>query len=68
MGDRHDHSAKDWSTKDWVALDWVRGEINETLKLARQALEGHVDNPQDDSRPPVLPELYSSGAWHPDDC
>ena len=37
MGDRH----------DYVALEWVKGEIGETLKQARQALEAFVENPQD---------------------
>ena len=36
MGDRH----------DYVALEWVKGEIAETLKQARQALEAFVENPQ----------------------
>ncbi|WP_313241909.1 Hpt domain-containing protein [Stutzerimonas nitrititolerans] len=40
MGDRH----------DYVALEWVKGEIAETLKQARQALEAFVDNPQDSTR------------------
>ena len=40
MGDRH----------DYVALEWVKGEIAETLKQARQALEAFVENPQDASR------------------
>ncbi|MEB0079288.1 Hpt domain-containing protein [Pseudomonas sp. CCI3.2] len=35
MADRH----------DYVALEWVKGEIAETLKLARQALEAFVANP-----------------------
>ena len=35
MGDRH----------DYVALEWVKGEIGETLKQARQALEAFVENP-----------------------
>ncbi|AXO60163.1 response regulator [Pseudomonas sp. phDV1] len=40
MGDRH----------DYVALEWVKGEIGETLKQARQALEAFVENPQDPTR------------------
>ncbi|MDD1506427.1 Hpt domain-containing protein [Pseudomonas sp. CNPSo 3701] len=40
MGDRH----------DYVALEWVKGEIAETLKQARQALEAFVENPQDSTR------------------
>ncbi|WP_300656615.1 Hpt domain-containing protein, partial [Pseudomonas sp.] len=40
MGDRH----------DYVALEWVKGEIAETLKQARQALEAYVENPQDSTR------------------
>ncbi|MCW3147455.1 Hpt domain-containing protein [Stutzerimonas stutzeri] len=40
MGDRH----------DYVALEWVKGEIAETLKQARQALEAYVEAPQDSTR------------------
>jgi chemosensory pili system protein ChpA (sensor histidine kinase/response regulator) len=40
MGDRH----------DYVALEWVKGEIAETLKQARQALEAYVENPEDSTR------------------
>ncbi|MDH4565798.1 response regulator [Pseudomonas sp. BN414] len=40
MTDRH----------DYVALEWVKGEIAETLKQARQALEDFVENPQDPTR------------------
>ncbi|TBW07116.1 hybrid sensor histidine kinase/response regulator [Azotobacter chroococcum subsp. isscasi] len=40
MGDRH----------DYVALEWVKGEIAETLKQARHALEAFVESPQDLSR------------------
>ncbi|MBU2709503.1 Hpt domain-containing protein [Zooshikella harenae] len=40
MGDRH----------DYVALDWVKGEIEETLKQARQALEAYAENPQDSTK------------------
>ncbi|QUE89020.1 Hpt domain-containing protein [Pseudomonas sp. SCA2728.1_7] len=36
MGDRH----------DYVALEWVKGEIAETLKLAHQAIEAVLDDPQ----------------------
>jgi len=37
MADRH----------DYVALEWVKGEIAETLKQARQALEAFVAHPED---------------------
>ncbi|WP_285960248.1 Hpt domain-containing protein [Pseudomonas tohonis] len=40
MSDRH----------DYVALEWVKGEIAETLKQARQALEAFVENTQDPTR------------------
>lgn len=40
MGERH----------DYVALEWVKGEIAETLKQARQALEDYVEHPEDSSR------------------
>ncbi len=40
MTDRH----------DYLALDWVRGEIQETLNQAQQALEAFVDNPDDSTR------------------
>ena len=40
MSDRH----------DYLALDWVRGEIQETLNQAQQALEAFVDNPDDSTR------------------
>ncbi|TFB39951.1 Hpt domain-containing protein [Pseudomonas sp. F01002] len=36
MGDRH----------DYVALEWVKGEIAETLKVAHQAIEMLLDDPQ----------------------
>ncbi|EUB86740.1 Hpt domain-containing protein [Pseudomonas sp. GM30] len=36
MGDRH----------DYVALEWVKGEIAETLRLAHQAIETVLDDPQ----------------------
>lgn len=32
---------------DYVALEWVRGEIDETLNQARQALEAFADNRED---------------------
>ncbi|HCE41801.1 MAG: hybrid sensor histidine kinase/response regulator [Alcanivorax sp.] len=40
MSDRH----------DYLALDWVRGEIQETLNQAQQALEAFVENPNDSTR------------------
>ncbi|MFN3712287.1 MAG: Hpt domain-containing protein [Alcanivoracaceae bacterium] len=40
MTDRH----------DYLALDWVRGEIQETLNQAQQALEAYVENPDDSTR------------------
>ena len=40
MSDRH----------DYLALDWVRGEIQETLNQAQQALEAFVENPSDATR------------------
>lgn len=40
MSDRH----------DYLALDWVKGEIQETLNQAQQALEAYVENPEDSSR------------------
>jgi chemosensory pili system protein ChpA (sensor histidine kinase/response regulator) len=40
MGDRH----------DYVALEWVKGEIAETLKQARHALEEFVENPEDSTQ------------------
>ncbi|MFN3585874.1 MAG: Hpt domain-containing protein, partial [Moraxellaceae bacterium] len=40
MGDNH----------SFLALDWVKGEIEETLKQARQALEAYVENPEDATR------------------
>lgn len=33
--------------RNYAALDWVLGEIEETLKEARQALEAYVENPKD---------------------
>lgn len=40
MGDSH----------NFAALDWVLGEIEETLKQARQSLEAYVENPDDSTR------------------
>jgi len=37
-------------SRNYAALDWVVGEIGETLKQARQALEAYVENPQDSTR------------------
>ncbi|MES2918653.1 MAG: Hpt domain-containing protein [Pseudomonadota bacterium] len=34
----------------FLALDWVKGEIEETLKQARQALEAYVENPEDSAQ------------------
>ncbi|MCC2637758.1 MAG: chpA [Moraxellaceae bacterium] len=34
----------------FLALDWVKGEIEETLKQARQALEAFVENPEDNAQ------------------
>jgi chemosensory pili system protein ChpA (sensor histidine kinase/response regulator) len=36
--------------RDYVALEWVKGEIFDTLKQARQALEAFVDTPDDTTR------------------
>ncbi|GAB3112972.1 response regulator [Aestuariicella hydrocarbonica] len=36
--------------RNFAALDWVIGEIDETLKQARQSLEAYVENPQDSTR------------------
>lgn len=36
--------------QNFLALDWVKGEIDETLKQARQALEAYVENPEDSTR------------------
>jgi len=36
--------------QDYIALDWVKGEIEETLQQAQQALEDYVENPEDKSR------------------
>ena len=35
---------------DYLALDWVKGEIQETLNQAQQALEAYVENPDDTTR------------------
>ncbi|MEO1900683.1 MAG: Hpt domain-containing protein [Alcanivorax sp.] len=35
---------------DYLALDWVRGEIQETLNQAQQALEAFVEHPDDATR------------------
>jgi chemosensory pili system protein ChpA (sensor histidine kinase/response regulator) len=35
---------------DYIALEWVRGEIEETLQQAQQALEAYVENTQDRTR------------------
>lgn len=37
-------------SQDYIALEWVKGEIEETLKLAQQALEAYVETPDDRSR------------------
>ena len=37
-------------SQDYIALEWVKGEIEETLQQAQQALEAYVENPQDTSR------------------
>ncbi|MAD44486.1 MAG: hybrid sensor histidine kinase/response regulator [Oceanospirillaceae bacterium] len=37
-------------SQDYIALEWVKGEIEETLQQAQQALEAYVENPQDSSR------------------
>lgn len=36
--------------RSYAALDWVIGEIGETLKQARQALEAYVENTEDTTR------------------
>jgi chemosensory pili system protein ChpA (sensor histidine kinase/response regulator) len=36
--------------RDYVALEWVKGEIEETLKQAEQALEAYVEAPEDGTR------------------
>ena len=37
-------------SRNFAALEWVIGEIDETLKQARQSLEAYVENPQDSTR------------------
>ncbi|UTW48031.1 Hpt domain-containing protein [Bacterioplanoides sp. SCSIO 12839] len=37
-------------SQDYIALEWVKGEIEETLQQAQQALEAYVENPNDKSR------------------
>lgn len=37
-------------SQDYIALDWVKGEIEETLLQAQQALEDYVENPEDKAR------------------
>ena len=34
---------------DYSTLNWVKGEIDETLTQARQALEAYVENPDDET-------------------
>lgn len=36
--------------RDYVALEWVKGEIEDTLKQAEQALEAYVESPEDGTR------------------
>ncbi|WP_188149481.1 Hpt domain-containing protein [Teredinibacter waterburyi] len=36
--------------RNFAALDWVIGEISDTLKDARQALEAYVEDPKDSTR------------------
>lgn len=35
---------------DYSTLNWVKGEIDETLNQARQALEAYVENPEDETQ------------------
>ena len=35
---------------DYSTLNWVKGEIDETLTQARQALEAYVENPDDETQ------------------
>ncbi len=35
---------------DYSTLNWVKGEIDETLDQARQALEAYVENPEDETQ------------------
>lgn len=37
-------------SQDYIALEWVKGEIEETLQQAQQALEAYVENTQDRTR------------------
>jgi len=37
-------------SQDYIALEWVKGEIQETLLQAQQALEAYVEHPEDKSR------------------
>ncbi|MEK9714053.1 MAG: Hpt domain-containing protein, partial [Thalassolituus sp.] len=37
-------------SQDYIALEWVKGEIQDTLQQAQQALEAYVEHPQDKSR------------------
>ena len=39
---------------DFSTLTWVKKELDDTLKEARQALEAHVENPQDEAQPGFL--------------
>lgn len=36
--------------RNFAALEWVIGEISDTLKDARQALEAYVEDPKDSTR------------------
>src|SRR5690606_13141783 len=52
---RHTRFSRDWSSDVcssdlYLALDWVKGEIQETLNQAQQALEAFVENPDDSTR------------------
>ena len=35
---------------DFTTLNWVKGELDETLKLARHALEAYIADPSDVSQ------------------
>ncbi len=37
-------------SQDYIALEWVKGEIEDTLQQAQQALEAYVENTQDRTR------------------
>ncbi len=39
---------------DFSTLTWVKNELDETLREARQSLEAHVENPQDEAQPGFL--------------